>query len=339
MKRIVFSANDPGGAHAILPVVAALRARGDVVTGFLTGPAVSVFEAASIPGIVAADSLSDEEVFRQIDAFHPHLFLAGTSGGTLLDKRILLHLKGTPSVYVLDYWNNYWQRFSGAEKDFAYLPSLICVPDVHAATEMRAEGFDPRHIVVTGNPYFETFADSVTRVGERRDNVLYISQPLSADADLKAQYGFDEFVSLEGLIQALSAVLPDAVLSIRLHPREQPQKFDMYLTGHVEVSKTPTLEEALSRAGLVVGMYSPVLLQAAIAGKSVISYQPNGTADDPLPSNRVGATVRATTVGELSAALKRYKNGGTLGDPSRVMSLITRDSVTHITESIARLIS
>src|SRR5207248_11353111 len=67
-------------------------------------------------------------------------------------------LKGhVPSVYVLDFWSNYWQRFSDSGKDLKFLPEKICVMDNAAEEAMIAEGIPPDRIAVTGNPHFEDF--------------------------------------------------------------------------------------------------------------------------------------------------------------------------------------
>ena len=44
MSKILFSANDPGGAKAIAPVVKALNAQGEQLCGLVSGPAISIFK-------------------------------------------------------------------------------------------------------------------------------------------------------------------------------------------------------------------------------------------------------------------------------------------------------
>src|SRR3989344_969022 len=170
-RRILFSANDPGGANAILPVVKALVERGDTVHGILTGPALEQFKtlASQFVGnklrieIIDGTNVSDEDLAREIAAFKPDVCLAGTSIGKSIDKRILALLKDVPSVYVIDFWSHYGHRFSKiTEKDAMHLPTRICVIDERMRGEMQEEGFSPERIIVTGNPHFDHFADAIT---------------------------------------------------------------------------------------------------------------------------------------------------------------------------------
>ena len=71
----------------------------------------------------------------------------------------------------------------------------------------------------------------------------------------------------------------------------------------------PTLEEALSHSGLIIGISSPVLLQAVAAGKKVLSYEPNLVGKDPLVSNRVGVTTLIKDKEALTDAFSAYARG------------------------------
>lgn len=309
-SRVLFSANDPGGANAIAPVIRALYASGTSVQGILTGPACAIFALESIPFIDAA-GLDEAALGQAVAAFAPDAFVSGTSGGQAsVDKRILLLLKKrVPSLYVLDFWSNYWQRFSGETKDFTYLPDKICVMDEAAKRDMLEQGFPEYTVVATGNPYFEEFAQGIRKEGDPY-TILFISQPLSTDTEIeRSQYGFTEYLALQGLLTALERLPQEYVCSLRLHPREPANKYEEFLSGRVTRAAEPTLEEALSRAGIVVGMFSPVLMQAAVAGKPVISFEPGmDETHDPLPTNRLGITRRCTSEATLSEALQKYAN-------------------------------
>ena len=97
--------------------------------------------------------------------------------------------------------------------------------------------------------------------------------------------------------------------SIRCHPREERVKFDAYLNERVATAGEATLEETLSKAGLVIGMFSPVLMQSALAGKPTISYQPERTGGDPLPTNVLGITQEPKNEKELDGLLSAYVKG------------------------------
>ena len=307
-KRILFSANDPGGANAILPVIEMLIVRGDRCEGYLTGPARDIFARRGIP-FIDAEGVPHQKIEEDIDAFSPDVFVASRSIGVTIDKYLLLMMRkrSVRSVYVLDFWSAYKESVWDARDPFYYLPDAYCVMDDLARDEMLAEGFPPETLRVTGNPHFEHFTEGITCDNEDPHEILFISQPIRSD--LGALYGFDEFSALRGLIEAVDPLPEEYHICVRLHPRDELGKFDDMLSTRVTLSKAQTLEEALSGAGLIVSPFSQVLIQARAAGKSVISFQPDAQAPDPLPTNRLGLTAKASTVGELRGLLDRYAGG------------------------------
>jgi hypothetical protein len=303
--NILFCANDSGGANSIAPVIELLLRQGAQTIGYLTGPARDIFSARGIP-------FEDSGSIETILATKPDVFVAGTSVGNSLDKQILAHLGNVPSIYVLDFWLNYWQRFSTiGEKDFKYLPSVVCIMDGVAKEEMVGEGFPPERLVVTGNPHFDHFCDSVSCDVEDLYRILFVSQPVRSLAMLPgfASVAHDEYATLEDTISAIKALPNKYYLSIRLHPREPANKYDHYLSSRLRIASERQVEAALSVSGLVVGISSPVLMQAAAAGKKVLSYEPNLAGKDPLVSNRVGVTPLVNRKEDLQEALMNYSQG------------------------------
>lgn len=293
--RVLVTAQDPGGANAVIPVAEAFLRRGDTVVARVDGVARRMFESRGIPLSNCAD---------------PTVVLLGTSGGESIEKRITTEFRNkSPMLAVLDFWSNYWQRFSSPGiKDFAYLPDVVCVMDNVAKEEMVAEGFHPEHIMITGNPYFDHFADNITSEHEDSKRVLFISQPIRMDSTV---YGFAPVISDE--YAALGAVMatlpPEHSLFIRLHPREPAGKYDSYVSDRVHIATEPTLEASLSASGLIVGVPSQVLMQAATANKKVLCYEPVLNGPDELVSNRVGVTTRIESPQELAHALAEYSAG------------------------------
>lgn len=274
--KVLFAAEDPGGRNAIAPVIKALRAEG-------------------------------AEVGEQIA--EPDIFIFGTSAADSRDKHIISKLGRIPSIAVLDFWANYWQRFSTpGKKDLAFLPTRICVMDEIAKKEMIAEGFPPERLVVTGNPHFDHFADTIAREGEEAGRILFISQPIRALANMPGYtlMPHDEYAALEDIVEVLQGMPEQFYISLRLHPKESADKFAEYLGPRVRRASEPMLEESLSKSGLIVGIFSPVLMQAAAAGKKVLSYEPDLTGSDLLVSNRVGVTTRVESKGALAHALAEY---------------------------------
>lgn len=286
MTRILWSAADPGGYDAVAPVVHALVARGEDVSGILGPPASLMAERDGL----SATGVTDINPFLVPSSLSAaSLFLAGTSGGASVDKDIMRSL-AIPSLYVMDFWSQYQERFP-------IPPTAICVIDERMKEEMVAAGFAPAILHTTGNPHYDCFTEQISHRSGLDALALFISQPVSKGA---VRYGFDEFGVLRDVIAAMPAGMS---LSIRLHPRDEPHKYDSFLGERIQISNASTLEGALSEAGIVVGMFSPVLMQARAAGKRAISYLPHLAQGDPLPTNRIGLTTAVYEYGELRDAL------------------------------------
>lgn len=316
-SKILWSANDPGGANAVIPVAQALVARGDTVAGVATGPALAIAKAK---GLAVYDT----------PPFAPDLFLAGTSIGDSVDEGIFRTLGSTPTVYVMDFWGNYKSRFTKDGIDLNYLPTKVCVIDEQSKKDAMAEEIPEDRLEVTGNPHFDHFVDGITRTAEDKRLVVFASQPIIDDVG--HAYGFDEYAALEDLI----ALLPqEHYVEIRLHPRDKAGKYDKYLGERVRIAGG-TLEESLSRSGLVVGMTSAILFQAAAAGKLVLSYQPHGTMDN-LVTNTLGLTHKASTREELAQALAEYV-AGSYKNPGDVAALLPKGATERVIAVIDSLL-
>lgn len=238
---------------------------------------------------------------------------------------------GTKSIYIMDYWAHYRERFYDAGTDRMHLPDIICVMDDSAKREMIADGFDADKIKVTGNPYFDDFQKNITNNQEDPKTILFLSQPIS---DRRGEFGFDEFEVLSDLLMALRNLAVDFKVIIKQHPREDKGKFDGYLDKNVSVENEAPVETAVSRVGLIFGMNSMVLFQAAVAGKKVISYQPNLKTKDFLISNRFGLSLPVFEKSGLENALKEYFNGKFPVSEKAADGLI----VSNATENVIKLI-
>jgi hypothetical protein len=310
--KILFAAGDPGGANAVVPVAAAFLARYDEVMALVNPLARAIFAAHNIP-ISDTTEMSSDPLDTIVDRFAPDCIVTSTSVGESMDKELIRRFKDIiPCVGVVDFWSNYSQRFSNPDThDLVYVPNVICVVDELMRDEMIADGFSSNQIVVTGNPHFDHFADAITCAGENAREILFISQPLRDQARVPGfvPLPFDEHTALMHLIASVARLGHDYRISIRLHPKENPHSFDTYSSEFVSLATSATLEQAISRAGLIVGMLSPVLIQARAAGKSVLSYEPGLMTGDPLVSNRLGITTRVSSPAELDTAVAMYASG------------------------------
>lgn len=335
-KKILFSAFDIGGGNSIFPVVKGiLKNKSFKALCLAGGPSKEVFKKEKVK-YIDADLLNNKELKILIKNFKPDLFVSGTSNGVQFDKKILLDVKntGTKTIYILDYWANYWERFSGTKKDFKYLSDTICVMDKKAKNEMIADGFDAKIIAITGNPFFDVFLKNIKKKIESKSIILFLSQPYIGKKD---KFGYDEFEVLNGILKTLDVFALDFKVIIRAHPKEKKGKFDKYLTTNVKIDYKTPMEELLSRAGLVIGMNSMVLFQAAVAGKKVISYQPNLKTKDFSVCGMFGLGKLATEEKDLMVLLKKYFDNKLLIS-KKSLNLIIPNATRNVIDVIKKYI-
>lgn len=310
MSTIIISATDPGGGNSVFPLLSPLRKREYKVMSILENESCNMWDQEG-ERYIDAGTLSESFLAELFEKNKPNLVITGTSAGVTIEKKITKEARNRniSCIAVLDFWSHYWQRFSSpGKKDFMYLPDVVCVMDDVAKQEMVDEGFDEGILYVTGNPHFDHFADGITSLDEDSERIVFISQPLSTLSEKKGftEYGYDEMEVLSDIVGILEKEAYNYTLVIRPHPKEDPSKFDMFKNRQVRVSNQSSLVQDISSAGLIVGMCSSVLLQAAIAQKKVISYQPNLIGKDPLVSNRYGWTHGIYKKGELKDAIEKY---------------------------------
>ncbi len=314
--RILFSSSDAGGANSILSIVNLLRENGDDLMFAIDGPSIGLFRDKKI-NFISGSGLEDGKLGALVEKFKPEVFVSGTSLGYSIEKKLLVitRKKKIRSISIMDSWHNYWQKFSGAKKDFKYLPDFICAPDKEAKREMIREGFDSKIIKVTGNPYFEVFLRKV-RIGRTiRNKILFISQPISAlNKNRKINnYGYDEIRTVADIIAVLKSIGFDGKFCIRAHPSESEKKFEQFLGERpfsIYLDRESVVETSVSESGLIIGMTSIVLFLAQTIGKHVISYQPG--ASEKISRNRYRFGELISNKEDLEQELKGYligKNG------------------------------
>lgn len=315
-KKILVSASDPGSANAVLSVTKELLKRGEIIKCVLGSKSREIFLSQKIDSI-NGDELSKKQLQKIFQKDDFKFFLAGASIGKTIDKKLLLFCKekNIPVMYVLDFWSNYWQRFSDKEKDLKFLPDYICVMDKNAKKEMIKEGFKENDIKITGNPYFDSFISNIGKIRENKKRILFISAPLASDAKnykKSVSFGYSENRVLKDILDTLSEFDQDLNLVIRLHPRDEKKKYSEFIKNArmaISYDNIRNIKKSLSRSGLIIGMNSVILLQAALAGKRVISYQPNLRAKDILISNGLGLSKLATSKNQLKKLIAQYATG------------------------------
>lgn len=298
---ILFAAQDPGGFYALLPVMQAMRNTSAYRLKFLMAKnAVGLARAAKFRP-VDGSHLNAEKIAEELFSFAPDIIVTGTSGGPCIENMVTAIAKREhiPIVSILDFWINYRARFHD-------MPDYILVMDKTAKQEMIADGFPAEKLVITGNPYFDTFK-KLSAPKSKKLVIAFIDQPFAAavKSGWGTDYGFDEFVVLRDLFEVLRTLRFDGEVLIKLHPKTTDKnKFDAFIAhAGVRVRFAGVREDVLKKAHIIFGMTSPLLIAAAVGGKPAVSYEPNLTFADPLVSNRWGLTFAPRSIAELRRIL------------------------------------
>jgi len=318
LRNIVFTAMNPGGFNAIAPLIQQMAQEKSCTILLLCAQhAVDMAKKFHVPCIDATRHTKKtvKEFFEESPV---DLLIAGTSTGMSVEKYCIeeAQLRNIPSIAVVDFWSNYAMRFSTPEtRDLAYLPNMVCAIDDSMKNGMMKEGISESSIMVTGNPFFDTFKKEITQVP---DCILFISQPFSeiykeVDPYLTAPV-FDEVAIFSDVVTVLVSLDVQLPVYIAFHPRStERQKFDTSIRDaslDIRILDGST-ESMLHRSAVVVGMNSVMLFQAALSGIPTVSYQPGITAaQDTLESNRLGISRAAYQLQDLEKRLRECMDKG-----------------------------
>ena len=274
MARLLFASHDPSGANMLLPVLPLARARGHDVRVLGAGPAAAIFRLAG------EDVISDVSFD---DATKPSLLVTGTAAGAF-DRLLWRRARAArvKTFAVVDAWTNLRPRFE-FDDGSSELPDAVGVVDESMAEALR-EWFQVRPHVI-GQPHLQALE---RRLRGKRENhkpqmppeIVFFSECLRED-ELKVRYGIDQFDVAEALFPVLAAFGP-LDFSLKPHPREAADGWRAFLAERsfaplsIRVVDAPS-EQLMMAADGVLGIFTMVLLEAALARIPILSVQPGRT--------------------------------------------------------------
>ena len=214
-----------------------------------------------------------------------------------------------PSVAIIEHWALYLERFSiirngDIVKANCFLPDHIWVNDKTAVNEAILAGLPAERLKSMGQPHLEqlylTYKKQQRATVSQNRNIVFISERIKEDlpSGSSLYLGFDEFVVINMLLKVMNSKWER--LQIKLHPQENPDKYNALLEKHqnlaiIQHCEIPTL---IMNSGKIVGMLSMLLIEAALYRNDIISVTPN-TDRSIFIGNRMGITQSATTLNEL----------------------------------------
>ncbi len=290
---------------------------------------------------------TEDETDKFVRELGPNLIVTGTSSEDFTERHLwkAAAKTGIASFAVLDQWTNYRLRLiaegedsknGNVKKRALITPSFLFIMDDLAKEEMSAMGIDKERLVVTGQPFFDyirSTGDKFTAreiAGLRRDLTagrggmvfVFASQPITnihrQNGMADDHWGYTEKTVLKSLVTCLGRLVEDLeaklTLVIRLHPKDEPDAYqDVLSTCSQSISVTFDRETdstlLLKAADLVIGMFSMVLLEAAILETPFISVQIGLKKENPLILDRLGLTRSILTDGQLEKVLRAFLNG------------------------------
>jgi len=277
------------------------------------GPAAAIF------GRAGEEGMSDIPLGGETK---PSLLVTGTAMGEF-DRDLWRRARqaNVRTFAVIDAWTNLDIRFKGNDGSLKE-PDAIGVVDAPMATAMKAWSRARLHVV--GQPHLQALESRLRgkRGGHKASvppRIVFFSECLKEDG-LKTRYGFDQFDVAQILFPILAASGP-LDFSLKPHPREAADGWRAFLAKRsyaplaVRVVGTPS-EQTMMAADGVMGVFTMVLLEAALARIPILSVQPGimpgvNTLLERLPGSpifdvaalpgAIGEFLAATTEGRAPA--------------------------------------
>jgi hypothetical protein len=299
--RLLFVIGDAGGYSTLEPLLKYFIGEGHEVT-VLINATFAKSRCATINQNFNYKIL-DEKIYQLFCKLpldrRPDIAIITASRAGRLEKKIVKKAKllNIPTVSPVENWGPFAGRFSdfsfGRFKNHMdYLPDHLLVVDKFALDRAVSESVPKDCMSIVGSIPLEVFlaeaknkkSSSIMRprFGAKNNQkiVVFASQALGIEMgpDSPEYPGYNETEVLSDICTALSAVWPDCMLIIKLHPFENIEKFhrpDSLQNIQHNIMKTVSGSDIILSADLVIGMISNFLIEAAIKNKPVVSYQRN----------------------------------------------------------------
>ena len=231
---------------------------------------------------------SGQKPFYDDDNWVPDLVVV-SGGGYPLEEKYLTAAKanGIPTLSSFDTWYGYRQRFTF--RGILILPDRLMAIDKRMIDEATKEGLPADIMVPVGQPAWETIGKLPP---SKSNKVLFLDAPVIRD------YG-----------QSLGYTETDVWTTVRAARHKEPEMFKALLVSPHPAGKAwPNIEnatimrytpECLQEINTVIGMFSAPMVHAFLAGRRVISLQPNATGIDMCPLSRHGYIQRGYSAEDL----------------------------------------
>lgn len=326
--RVLCVIEDPGAANGMVGLDAALAAQGFRFDLYATGAALTY-----APGIGLA--------VQDIKAFPAPLpagcaLLVGTSenpDSVIFDLISVAKSARMPCFGFVDGPANAQHRFRGrTDAPLAHAPDILLVSDTAARDAFIGLGMADNTVRCVGHPHMDRVRDRKAQLdleGQAAvrarlfpdipaDTWLCLFAAETSDGLDPAEFQRSDAYTLQGrgesngrteicleeVIDALGAVKKPASLVLRLHPKNTPEQFSLYMDDVAALSRGGDPLEAVYAADLVIGMTSVLLFEAAVMGRPTLAVTPRASERAWLTSIGLGLTRHVCTSTDLHDTLK-----------------------------------
>jgi hypothetical protein len=368
---LMFS-RDPGGTNAIMPLIAPLRAFGNELSVYGKDAALSIYRKQNIDCSDICSTIpsgTQEETDEFVRKTRPNLIVTGTSSEDFTERHLWKAAKkaGITSFAVLDQWTNYRLRLISEGSDpmneratsELIVPSFFFIMDEFARKEMCALGIGREKLVVSGQPFF----DYIRKTGDKfttqeikklrrkltgsEDSHVFVfaSQPIASlyrkNGMGEDYWGYTEKTVLKSVVGCLSKITEEmavkATLVLRLHPKDESNVYQNALATlpnsiKVVVDRDTDSSLLLKASDLIIGMWSMLLLEAAILERRFISVQIGLKRENPLIFDRMGLVRSILTEQELEETLRGILSGKNREFPNLTFEFGATERITNYLE-------
>jgi hypothetical protein len=371
-RRILIFSRDPGGTNAIMPLIEPLRALGNTVIVYGKDAALSIYRKQNIDCSDICDIIpsgTPEETDEFVRKTRPDLIVTGTSSEDFTERHLwkAADRAGITTFAVLDQWTNYRLRLiseggdpvNGCATSDLVVPSFLFIMDEFAKKEMCALGIDRKKLIVSGQPFF----DYIRKTGDRlttqeiehlhvelaggEDGLVFVfaSQPIASIHRMNGMaedyWGYTEETVLKSVVKCLARLTREmatkVTLVLRLHPKDESNVYHNALATlpdsvQVVVDRQTDSSLLLKASDLIIGMFSMLLLEAAILERRFISVQIGLKRENPLIFDRMGLVRSILTEQELEETLRGVLNGKNRAFPNLTFEFGATERITNYLE-------
>lgn len=365
---VLIFVEDPGAANYVAQFAPALTERGWHARLLADGLAKDHLLQLGVRPEVVKHPTSADQI---LTAAQPGLLIVGTAENPdTLGLQLVVEARsaGIECIGVVDMLTNAGRRFRGrSDNPLLYTPDWLMVPDEWTAEAFAALGYPTGRILVCGHPHYDFVRATKARLERGNHNTLRQRVLPGAAADRKtvvfAAEGsagltpqpderFAEYtltgrgtgtgrvrVVLEEFLDAVQDVRPRPYLILRLHPKDTPADYTVYVREFGSVSRGGSPLELIYAADLVVGLTSMLLLEAVLLGTTTLSVVPRTIEMDWLPSIRAGITHCVTIREQLRPTLANLLVGPTTTSRSDVEDGIPSGCLEAAVDFIEKLLA